>query len=106
MLPRETTVNNGSDWPGSAFPPDISRPEFPLRVCSLDVPQGLGRRNARCPHGGLSGARDRRDGGDADDEEQVVPGDSEHDDVREGHSPDLVGEDDPEADADSDAEDS
>src|ERR671937_2494678 len=72
---------------------------------SLDVPQRLGRRQARRLDSRLGRARDRGHGGEADDQEEAVPRHAERDDVREVHGPDLVREDDSEGDADPDPED-
>src|SRR5437879_10238836 len=76
-----------------------------VRALSLDVPQGLRGGNARGTDGRLRGARDRGNRRHADDEEETIPGDTEHDDVREIHQVDLVREDDPQGDPDSDTED-
>src|SRR5437879_12959909 len=78
---------------------------WPRWALSLDIRQGVGRRNARGTDGRLRGARDRGNRRHADDEEETIPGDTEHDDVREVHQVDLVREDDPQGDPDSDTED-
>src|SRR3989441_7897081 len=74
-------------------------------VLSLDVSQRLRGGNARGADGRLRGARDRGNRRDADDEEETIPGDTEHDDVREVHEVDLVRGDDPQGDPDPDTED-
>src|SRR5437879_5956321 len=76
-----------------------------VRALSLDVPQRLRGGNARGTDGRLRGARDRGNRRHADDEEETIPGDTEHDDVREVHEVDLVCEDDPQGDPDPDTED-
>src|SRR5438270_10716808 len=78
---------------------------WPRWALSLDIPQGLRGGNARGTDGRLRGARDRGNGRHADDEEETIPGDTEHDDVREVHDVDLVREDDPQGDPDPDTKD-
>src|SRR5256714_6310383 len=75
-----------------------------MRALSLDVSQRLRGGNARGTDGRLRGARDRRNRRHPDDEEETIPGDTEHDDVREIHQVDLVRENDAQGHPDPDTE--